>query len=176
MTIRTATDTDRDAIHALYLSAFSESERESVAHLAVNLLLEITSPPVISLVAEMDGAPVGHIAFSPIRIDCSRALRGYLLAPLAVDPSFQKKGCGSKLIQEGVHRLKDEGINVLIVYGDPAYYGRFGFTAEAAVAYRPPYPLLHPFGWQAMILNPDYTPVVSGRVTCVPPLCEPTLW
>ena len=45
------------------------------------------------------------------------------------------------------------GVNVVFVYGDPKYYGKFGFSAEVASAYSPPYELQYPFGWQAVALN-----------------------
>ena len=61
--IREATNLDRENIRDVYLHAFSEGEKRIVAALAVNLLNEETSPETIALVAEIDGAVVGHIAF-----------------------------------------------------------------------------------------------------------------
>ena len=62
MNIRIATTHDGDAIRQLYLSAFTEEENEVVATLAVELLDENSALPILSLVAEMEGAVVGHVA------------------------------------------------------------------------------------------------------------------
>jgi predicted N-acetyltransferase YhbS len=52
-------------VRRLYLSAFSDVEREAVAGLAVNLLAETTTPATFALVAETDDNLVGHVGFSP---------------------------------------------------------------------------------------------------------------
>jgi putative acetyltransferase len=52
---------------------------------------------------------------------------GYHLAPVAVQPEFQRRGIGSDLIQVTLNLppLINEAVFVL---GDPAYYERFGFA------------------------------------------------
>ncbi len=65
MNIRIATDPDRNDVQSVYRCAFPEGESESVARIALDLLAKKTTPQTISLVAETDGAIVGHIAFSP---------------------------------------------------------------------------------------------------------------
>jgi putative acetyltransferase len=134
MHIRAATRLDRDGVSGVYFRAFSEDEREMVCKLAVDLLSEETTPETISLVAEVEGAVVGHIAFSPVTIDDTGKPRGYILAPLAVQPDHQKRRIGSGLVENGMQQLKEMGVNILFVYGDPKYYGRFGFTEGASAA------------------------------------------
>ena len=68
------------------------------------------------------------------------------------------------------------GVNVLFVYGDPQYYGRFGFRTDAAKQYTAPYRLQYPFGWQAMALDDGCTTSSSGIIACVTSLCDPSLW
>ena len=99
MNIRIATAQDGDGIRRLYLSAFSEAENEMVATLAVELLAEKSALPVISLVAEMDDAVVGHVAFSPIKIDNQANIQAYILAPLTVRPDCQQQRIGSALVE-----------------------------------------------------------------------------
>lgn len=77
MNIRIATTHDGDGIRRLYWSAFPEAENEMVATLAVELLAEKSALPIISLVAEMEDAVVGHVAFSPIKIDKQAAIQAY---------------------------------------------------------------------------------------------------
>ena len=174
--IREATNLDREKIREVNLRAFPEGENKIVASLAVNLLSEETSPETFTLVAEIDGEVVGHIAFSPVTVDNNKKLKGYILAPLGVTPEYQKRQIGSKLIESGIERLTIKGINVLFVYGDPEYYGRFGFNADVASGYSPPYELQYPFGWQAMTLNEVASAESISGISCVDSLCDPQLW
>lgn len=176
MHIGIATSLDQDNIHSVHCSAFPEGEREIVSKLAVNLLSEKTTPQTISLVAETDGTIVGHVAFSPMKIDNNENLQGYILAPLGVKPEYQKRRIGSKLIESGMQRLFKMGINVLFVYGDPNYYSRFGFNADAACQYIPPYKIQYPFGWQAITLNEYNSAKSPVKIACVTSLCDPELW
>lgn len=176
MQIRPATPLDRDSIQGLYLAAFPEEERELVAALAINLLAETTSPESFALVAQADGALVGHVGFSPVACEQTDKFRGYLLAPLAVHPEFQKRGIGASLIDAGLRRASQLGADIAFVYGDPQYYGRFGFDAGIAAGYAPPYPLQYPFGWQAKPLSDVGTLPLSAKLTCVAALRDPQLW
>ena len=174
--IRAATTSDLEPIREVHLRAFPESERQLVSTLAANLLGEATGPEAFALVAETDGTVAGHAAFSPVMFDNDEQLTGYILAPLGVQPEYQKQGIGSGLIKKGMERLSQEGVNILFVYGDPKYYGRFGFSEEAAARYSPPYELQYPFGWQAVVLNEGVIPEATVNVSCVAALNDPALW
>ena len=174
--IRGVTSLDRDDVREIHLCAFPESEKLIVSTLAVNLLSEETNPKTISLVAEADGAVVGHIAFSPVTIINNKSWKGYILAPLGVKPEYQKRQIGSKLINSGMERLSKMGVNVLFVYGDPKYYGKFGFNIDLASGYSPPYELQYPFGWQAIILNEGVFPESTVKLSCVDSLKDAELW
>lgn len=176
MQIRLATSPDRDAVLHLYLASFAEDEREIVSRLAINLLAETTSPQIISLVAETEGAVIGHVAFSPVIIDTDEKCQGYILAPLGVRPEYQKRGIGSELIERGMQKVSGMDVDVLFVYGDPSYYSRFGFSADAAVRYIPPYTLQYPFGWQCITLTELGTGTSPVKISCVTPLSDPRLW
>lgn len=176
MYIRPASLLDRDSVNGLYLSAFPKEEREAVAALAVNLLAEKSIPETFALVAEVDDLVVGHISFSPVsRIDTDK-FQGYLMAPLAVHPKFQKKRVGASLIEAGIQQLSRLDADIVFVYGDPLYYSRFGFDNVIASEYVPPYQLQYPFGWQAKFLTDVNNLPSAGRLTCVPPLRDPQLW
>ena len=158
------------------MTAFAEDERERVAKLAIELLSEETIPETISLVAIIEDAIVGHIAFSPATASKGENLHGYILAPLAVSPDYQKLGIGSKLVEHGIQLISAAGATVLLVYGDPKYYGRFGFSNETAVRYLAPYKLQYPFGWQALLLNDACYIAETVEIGCVASLCDPALW
>ncbi len=176
ISIREATNLDRDNIREVHLHAFVGGEEEIIATLASNLLREETSPQTIALVVEIDGTVVGHIAFSPVTFDSSKNLKGYILAPLGVKPEYQNRGIGSKLIESGIEQLIRKGVNVLFVYGDPKYYDKFGFKAETAARYLPPYKLQYPFGWLALALNEGDSAEHTVKVSCVASLRDPALW
>jgi putative acetyltransferase len=176
MDVRAARLQDRDDVQRLYACAFPEGERDLVAKLAIDLLAENTRPRTISLVAQTKGVVIGHIAFSPVKIAHNAMLQGYILAPLAVKPSEQKRRIGSGLIEYGMQQLSAMGVNVVFVYGDPDYYGRFGFSADAAHQYRAPYRLQYPFGWQASVLNACKLEKPPVAITCVDSLNDPQLW
>ncbi|MCG8344178.1 MAG: N-acetyltransferase, partial [Chlorobiales bacterium] len=51
----------------------------------------------------------------------------YGLGPVSVLPTYQRKGIGTALIQEGLSRLKDLGAKGCCLIGHPQYYRKFGF-------------------------------------------------
>ena len=110
-----ATSHDRDDIHNVHWSAFDEGERKIVSKLAVNLHTEEAVPQIISLVAEIEGDVVGHVAFSPVTIDNNENFHGYILAPLAVKPDYQRRRIGSKLIESGVQQLSIMGVDIIFI-------------------------------------------------------------
>ncbi len=176
MNIRIATNQDRDDIKTIYSSAFPKGESELVLKLAIDLLSDNTTPQTIALVAETDDSVVGHVAFSPVVVDNNEHCQAYILAPLAVQPACQKRRIGSALIEYGMRQLSAMGVNIVFVYGDPEYYGRFGFNADAAGNYTTPYNLQYPFGWQAIIRNECAIEKAPAAISCVNALCDPGLW
>ena len=131
--IRPARPGDRAALHTVYAAAFGQTAEA----LLVERLQE-DGDLLLSLVAFTD-EPVGHIAFSHLTMPEIPTVRACALAPLAVDPAWQKKGLGSALVDEGLRDLKEAGLDLVVVLGEPTYYRRFGFTAQAAKPLRTPY-------------------------------------
>jgi len=148
--IRPANHLDREVIRTLYLRAFPTSESARVATLAVELLDTAANPGAFALIAETDAACRGHIAYSPVTLQGKCSWRGFILAPLAVHPDFRQRGIGSSLVKAGLARISQSGSDAVFVYGDPAYYHRFGFATEEASHFTPPHKPAHPHGWQRL--------------------------
>jgi len=80
----------------------------------------------LSLVAEMDGRVVGHLAFSPVTLSDGTP-NWFGLGPVSVLPEFQRKGIGKALIEEGLSRLRGLNAGGCCLVGHPEYYRKFGF-------------------------------------------------
>jgi putative acetyltransferase len=160
---------DLGAIEALYPDVFPQ---EDLLPLVRALLNE--GAAVLSLVALINEAAVGHGIFTRCRIEGSDAPVA-LLGPVAVLPGMQKRGIGSALIRKSLKRLEAEGVSQVCVLGDPAYYGRFGFAPERQVV--PPYDLPEEWrdAWQSVHLGGALASV-GGRLTVPRPWRDPALW
>lgn len=95
---------------------------------------------IVSLVAVDEGAVVGHILFSELRVEVDGSrVKAAALAPMAVQPNRQRQGIGSKLIESGLGSLRDRGYEAVIVLGHPDYYPRFGFSAALLESFTAPF-------------------------------------
>jgi putative acetyltransferase len=124
ITLRSESPEDIPAIHHIHTAAFERpNEAELVDALRRNKAL------TISLVAILDGRLVGHIAFSPVTITSSTATMEALgLAPMAVLPTYQRRGIGSQPVEAGLTACRKTPYGVVVVLGHPHYYPRFGFV------------------------------------------------
>ena len=176
MNIERAQNTDLDSIQTVIETAFSGDESNVISKLAADLCSEASNPSIMSLVAKGNDQVIGYVSYSPIFLKSDTHISGYILAPLAVSPEHQKQGVGSNLITSGIDMLTRDGADVLLVYGDPAYYGRFGFKEEIGRTFTPPYPLEYPFGWTGMMLSETVLPEEPIKFGCVSALSKPELW
>jgi putative acetyltransferase len=84
----------------------------------------------VSLVAVdgSSGGMLGHVLFSPVKIDYSgSSIRVVGLAPVGVLPKYQGQGVGSRLIRAGLEACREAAYDAVVVLGEPGYYSRFGF-------------------------------------------------
>lgn len=125
--IRDDTDMDCATITELTAKAFETLEISDHTEQFVVMGLRAAKALTVSLVAEINGKMVGHIAFSPVTLSDGTS-DWYGLGPVSVLPEYQKQGIGSALINEGLARLKVLGAKGCCLVGHPGYYGRFGFV------------------------------------------------
>jgi len=124
--IRNETSGDVDTITEVTIAAFETLEISRHAEQFVIKALRAANALTVSLVAEVDGRVVGHIAFSPVNISDGTP-NWYGLGPFSVLPACQRQGIGTALIREGLSRLKELGARGCCLVGHPQYYLKFGF-------------------------------------------------
>ena len=122
MIIRPETPADDDAIRRVVNDAFGATiEGDLVAAIRASDRFV----PDLSLVAVSGDQILGHVISSYVDVETKRVLQ---VGPLAVAPSNQRQGVGSALMRETIRIADERGEPLLLIEGNPAYYGRFGFT------------------------------------------------
>ena len=134
MNIRDEIAADAGAIRGLTSAAFAGMPYASGTEAAIVDDLRASGALTISVVATEAGKVVGHAAFSPVTIDGEAGL-WFGLGPLSVEPQRQRGGIGTSLVRSGLDRLAAIGAEGCVVLGDPAYYGRFGFSSDPGLRY-----------------------------------------
>jgi len=124
--IRNETHDDVCTITEVTIVAFKNLEISNHTEQFIIAALRIAKALTISLVAEVDGRVIGHIAFSPVTIS-DGTQNWYGLGPVSVLPEYQRQGIGKALIREGLSRLKDMNAQGCCLVGHPDYYRKFGF-------------------------------------------------
>jgi putative acetyltransferase len=127
---------DVTVIRILTNAAFKDAPYSNQTEAKIVDALRGAGVLTLSLTATRDGEILGHAAFSPVRIN-GRSCGWYGLGPVSVRPDSQRKGIGSAIIRDGLHRLKTMKVDGCVVFGDPAYYGRFGFVSDPRLYYAP---------------------------------------
>jgi putative acetyltransferase len=122
VTIRPEQPDDFPAVRRVHEAAFpTATEANLVDRLRSN------GKAAVSLVAHDENEIVGHILFSPVTFDPPASVMAFGLAPMAVLPGHEKHGVGRRLVQNGLAESHARGACMVVVLGDPPYYGRFGF-------------------------------------------------
>ncbi|AJY46888.1 GNAT family N-acetyltransferase [Martelella endophytica] len=132
MIIRRERFEDVKAVDALVRKAFQGMPYSDGSEPAIIRRLRKAGALSLALVAEEDGKPVGHIAFSPVGIS-DGASDWFGLGPLAVRPDFQRREIGTALVLGGLELLRDDRAGGVVVLGSPQFYQRFGFRCEPSL-------------------------------------------
>lgn len=167
--VRSIAPEDTSAVESLCRDAFPDEDLVPL----VSALLD-DAATIVTLVADVDTRIAGFVVFTR----CAVSEGGgdvALLGPLAVAPARQRRGIGGTLVRAGLARLEDEGVSLVCVLGDPAYYGRFGFRPEARV--EPPFPLPPAWddAWRSRRVG-ETAGRVAGTLRVPPPWEDPALW
>lgn len=168
----------RTSLRTLFEAVFSEAEGaeegRALAALVSELADTIDNDQILSLGAFDNQQLIAAIFFS--RLTVPDPVTIYMLSPVAVRTDQQGKGIGQTLINHGLNELKTRAVDVVVTYGDPAYYSRIGFHPITEAQIKAPQPLSMPQGWQAQSLTTTPIPTITNKPTCVPPFNNPSYW
>jgi putative acetyltransferase len=138
--IRREVPSDGPAVHQVHAAAFSKRDRpgKGEAELADELRAAGDAIPALSLVAEFEGAVVGHVVGSRALIGAYASVG---IGPVGVLPGHQGKGVGTALMHAVVAAADALDLPEVVLLGNPAYYGRFGFRLAQPLGVLPPDPM-----------------------------------
>ena len=135
VTVRAETSDDQGAIFDVHAAAFPPAAEARLVN-----ALRAAGKATVSLVAEVDATVVGHVLFTPVRLEPGPgSCLGVGLAPLAVWPALQRRGIGSRLVDTGLEACCRAGFGFVVVLGEPRYYHRFGFRHALTAGLRNEY-------------------------------------
>lgn len=139
-----------DEIAAIVEPAFKAKYGSGSGEVKIIADLRAQGDALVELAALLDGEVAGYAMFSRLGVDpADRKIAA--LAPVAAKIGLQKSGVGSALIAEGHAQLRSLGYQAVAVLGDPAYYGRFGYSAALGRKLTSPFAGSH---FQALELKP----------------------
>lgn len=144
MEVRPEVRADEGAIAVVHRLAFG---REDEAKLVETLRGTDSWLPELSLVALRGGEVVGHLLITLVDLvptagaEDGPAPTLLALAPLAVRPDNQGRGVGGGLVEAAVRRASVRAEPLVVVVGDPGFYGRFGFVPASTMGIAAPLPV-----------------------------------
>lgn len=146
-----------------------------IGALARRLIAETPTEDLRVVTAWEDGALLGGIFFTRLTYE-GDPRRVFMMAPVAVATPHQGKGIGQRLIAHGLDALRQEGVDIAVTYGDPAFYGSVGFKPVSEADLPAPQPLGQPQGWIAQSLTDAPLTPLAGPARCVAAFDDPALW
>lgn len=138
ITLRKETKTDYAGIRRINDLAFGRKAESKLIDL---LRKKEDFVPDLSILAEVNKQLVGHILFTPVKIESgSESFTTLCLAPMSVLPDYQQKSIGKLLVIQGLQTAKDLGYTSVVVLGHPSFYPKFGFQPASKWEINSPFP------------------------------------
>ena len=158
--IREEIASDIPAIRRLNEEAFGQSTEANIVD-----RLRTSCDQLLSLVAVLKERIGGHILFSPVILESDGSKQeGMGLGPMAVLPSLQRQGIGSRLVEEGLARIRSAGCPFVVVLGHHDYYPRFGFKRASQYGVRCQWEGVPDEAFMILVLDREVIPVGGGIV------------
>jgi predicted N-acetyltransferase YhbS len=136
LTLRPEEEKDRRIVEELTREAFwNVYEPGTDVHLLVHKLRECEKfVKDLDFVAVLGDKIVGNIVYAEATVtgaDSENKEHTVLtFGPVSVLPEYQNRGIGAKLIELTARLAGEMGYRAILIYGDPGYYGRFGFRVS----------------------------------------------
>ena len=172
--------TEKAALVALYTASFTASdgpdEGQAVGALVRDILAQcLPDGAMVYQTTDATGLRAA-VLFTPLVYGAGGGPRAMLLSPMAVTTDFQRQGLGQSLLAVALADLRAQGVDLVLTYGDPAFYGKSGFLPADPATLPAPYPLSMPQGWQGVALAGGSLPALQGPCRCVAPFENPAMW
>lgn len=143
MNIEAIKSPDYPAVEQLLRRAFTNTPHgyDGEAELVAALRQDPKYNPATELVAKDEhNNVIGQVLVTPIIVDGPQSdIHGAALAPLAVDPAWQRKGLGKELMAAIERAARDQGIHFIVVMGWETYYPKFGYQPASQFHIRAPF-------------------------------------
>jgi predicted N-acetyltransferase YhbS len=164
-----------ELFRATFSAAEGVTEGAVIGGLVQNLLTETSPEDIHVFTALKDGALVAGVIITRLAY-AHDARKVFLLSPMAVASDSQGQGIGQALLQHVLDKLREAGVDILMTFGDPRFYGKLGFTVVGEEDARPPLPLSQPHGWLGQSLQGSGLTPLQGPSTCVAALNNQHFW
>ncbi|MGF1757151.1 N-acetyltransferase [Photobacterium sagamiensis] len=165
-------------ITRLFRDTFSDSEGveegKMIGSLANDLMTMTDNNDLVIFVAMDEEKLIGSVIFTTFSLEDKT--KAFLLSPMAISTSYQGNGIGQALIQHGLNTLKEQGVELLVTYGDPSFYSKVGFQQISEDVIKAPLKLSYPHGWLGQSLTSDEISPIQGASECVEALNKQEYW
>lgn len=131
ISIRNEEEKDYKEVENLIREAFWDLYKPGCnEHLIVHKLRKVPAyVKELSFLACDGDLIAGSIVYSRAAIVNNENMKSEVLClgPISVLPPFQRKGIGTLLMNYSIDKARELGFKAIILFGNPAYYHRFGF-------------------------------------------------
>ena len=167
-----------EEVKDLVTKVFSDSEGQAeglvIGNLTYNLMAGTDVQDLYGFVTVENEKIIGSIFFTKLRFQSE--VNAFLLSPVAIQTNYQGQGIGQKLINFGIHHLKENGVELVFTYGDPKFYSKVGFSPINEQLVKAPLKLSYPEGWLGQSLVNDKIEPITGNSYCVEALNKQEYW
>lgn len=158
----------------VFADAEGAAEGKLIGELVAGLIGTTAAQDILGFVAGSDSELLGSLFFTRLWLADERT--AFLLSPMAVATSAQGKGIGQQLIHHGISQLRTSGADLVVTYGDPAFYTKVGFRQISEAIIPAPLLLSQPHGWLAQPLQTAAIAPAAGPSRCVAALSDQRYW
>lgn len=163
---------------SLFTRTFTDSEGKDegvlIGKLVRDFLGTTSDSDLLVYVTVDEGRIIASIVFS--RLFCDDGTEAFVMAPVAVDTAYQKRGVGQQLIRYGLNDLRARGVTLAMTYGDIHFYSKTGFAPVSEEVVPAPLPLSYPAGWIGQALDSGPINPVAGATRCVAAIHNEAYW